>query len=50
MLIFETYAYNFLLLFDKVKLLLFDFKRASRSIFRVLETIGEFLVKCGTIH
>jgi len=50
MLIFEAYAYNFLLLFDKVDLLSFNFKRASRFAFSVLKTVGEFLVKYNTIH
>jgi len=51
MLIFETYKYNFLLLLDKVNLLLFNFGRASEGfVFGVLETVRGFLVKCNAMH
>jgi len=49
-LIFEACAYNILLLFGKFNLLSFDFERASGFAFRVLGTVGEFLVKCDTMY
>jgi len=49
-LIFEAYLYNFLLLFNKVNLLSFDFEEASEFVFGILGTIEEFLVKCDVMH
>ena len=49
-LIFEVCVYNILLLFGKFNLLSFDFERASGFAFRVLGTVGEFLVKCDTMY
>jgi len=46
MLIFEAYVYDFLLLIDKVDLLLFNFARSGGGFdLESLETTGEFLMK-----
>ena len=51
MLIFKAYIYNFLLLLDKVDLLLFNFVETGEGFkLEALETVGEFLEKHKVIY
>ena len=49
MLIFEAWAYNFLLLIVSVDLILFDLDKLKGDI-GVLETIMDFITKWANIH